>query len=194
MPERPVSGRPGRELPDLPALTSGDKAAWEGFIRRYSALVAAAVRSMALRSPGVGTADIEDLVQEVFFRLCKDDFRLLRSYDPSRAGITTWLTIVARSAARDATRRRRLDSIDLGSAPESALATMPAEPRERITIPDGLLSPRQNEVLTLLYDREMTVTEVAAALAIDPQTVRSMHHKAMLKLRAHFDIKNANKK
>ena len=38
----------------------------------------------------------------------------------------------------------------------------------------------------MLYDREMDVAEVAQALSIDPQTVRSAHHKAMVKLRAHF--------
>jgi RNA polymerase sigma-70 factor (ECF subfamily) len=38
----------------------------------------------------------------------------------------------------------------------------------------------------MLYDREMEVAEIAAALSIDPQTVRSAHHKAMVKLRAHF--------
>jgi DNA-directed RNA polymerase specialized sigma24 family protein len=38
----------------------------------------------------------------------------------------------------------------------------------------------------MLYDREMEVSEIAAALGIDRQTVRSAHHKAMVKLRAHF--------
>ena len=38
----------------------------------------------------------------------------------------------------------------------------------------------------MLYDREMDVAEIARALGIDPQTVRSTHHKAMIKLRAHF--------
>ena len=32
----------------------------------------------------------------------------------------------------------------------------------------------------------MEVSEIATALGIDPQTVRSTHHKAMLKLREHF--------
>ena len=52
-----------------------------------------------------------------------------------------------------------------------------------------MLSPRQREILTMLYDREMEVAEIAAALGIDPQTVRSAHHKAMVKLRAHFRAK-----
>jgi RNA polymerase sigma-70 factor (ECF subfamily) len=41
-------------------------------------------------------------------------------------------------------------------------------------------------VLALLYDREMEVAEVARLLKVDPQTIRSTHHKAMLRLRAHF--------
>jgi len=55
-------------------------------------------------------------------------------------------------------------------------------------LPEALLSPRQREILALLYDRDMDVAEIAAKLAIDAQTVRSMHHKAMVKLRAHFGV------
>jgi RNA polymerase sigma factor (sigma-70 family) len=83
-------------------LLDGDGVAWEGFVRRYGGLIVAAVRGVA-PVPG----DVEDLTQDVFLRLCKDDFRLLRSYDPGRAGLSTWLTIVARSTARDAAKRCR---------------------------------------------------------------------------------------
>ena len=53
-------------------------------------------------------------------------------------------------------------------------------------IPPELLSPRQALVLEMLYQREMEVAEVAKTLSVDPQTVRSTHHKALTKLRAHF--------
>jgi RNA polymerase sigma factor (sigma-70 family) len=82
-------------------------------------------------------------------------------------------------------RRRHVPVTPIDAVPESALATESA-PRERITLPDGLLSPRQKLVLNMLYDRDMDVAEVAEALGVDPQTVRSTHHKAMLKLRTHF--------
>ena len=62
----------------------------------------------------------------------------------------------------------------------------PVEPVRKLKLPEALLSPRQREILTMLYDRDMEVSEVALALGIDPQTVRSAHHKAMIKLRAHF--------
>ena len=87
-------------LPD--SLLRGEKAAWDAFVRRYGGLVVAAVRGVAMAQP-----EVEDLTQEVFVRLCKDDFRLLRTYDPARASLSTWITIVARSTARDGLRRRR---------------------------------------------------------------------------------------
>ena len=163
------------------ALLDGESAAREGFVRRYGGLIVAAVRGVA-PMPG----EIEDLTQEVFVRLCKDNFRLLRSYDPKRASLSTWLTIVARSTARDALRRRRADSVPIEFVPEAQLAVDPVEPVRKLKLPEALLSPRQREILGMLYDREMDVAEIARALGIDPQTVRSAHHKAMVKLRAHF--------
>jgi RNA polymerase sigma-70 factor (ECF subfamily) len=169
---------------ELDALARGDKGAWEAFVRRYAGLVAAAVRGVAREA-----AEVEDLAQEVFVRLCKDDFRLLRSYDPARAGLSTWITIVARSTARDAMRRHRPVLMAIDAVPESRLAVDPIEPAEKLKLPEALLSPRQREILTMLYDREMEVAEIANTLGIDPQTVRSAHHKAMVKLRAHFKAK-----
>jgi RNA polymerase sigma factor (sigma-70 family) len=166
---------------ELDALARGERGAWEAFVRRYAGLVVAAVRGVARE-----VTDVEDLTQEVFLRLCKDDFRLLRSYDPARAGLSTWITIVARSTARDAMRRHRPVVVPIDAVPEGRLAVDPVEPVRKLKLPEALLSPRQREILTMLYDREMEVSEIAAALGIDPQTVRSAHHKAMVKLRAHF--------
>ncbi|HTZ38248.1 MAG TPA: sigma-70 family RNA polymerase sigma factor [Stellaceae bacterium] len=174
--------RERRGEPDpLAALLAGDRRSWENFVRRYAALIVAAVRGVA-----AGPGDVEDLTQEVFVRLCKGDFRLLRSYDATRASLSTWITIVARSTARDALRRRRPDSVPIDAVPEAHLKVDAVEPLPKLKLPEALLSPRQREILGMLYDREMEVAEIAAALGIDPQTVRSAHHKAMLKLRAHF--------
>jgi RNA polymerase sigma factor (sigma-70 family) len=178
---RGLAAAPASEAEPLGSLLAGDKRAWAAFVRRYAALVVAAVRGVA-PSP----SDIEDLTQEVFVRLCKDQFRLLRSYDAARASLSTWITIVARSTARDALRRRRPSLVPIDTVPEALLKVDAVEPSSKLKLPDALLSPRQREILGMLYDGEMEVAEVAGALGIDPQTVRSAHHKAMLKLRAHF--------
>jgi len=167
---------------DLAALCRGEKAAWDGFVRRYAGLVLAAVRGVAREG-----SDLEDLMQEVFARLCKDGFRLLKTYDPSRAGLSTWLTIVARSTARDTLRRRQPATTPIDAVPE-ALLGVEDHRVEPIKLPDDLLSPRQKLVLTMLYERDMDVAEIARTLGVDPQTVRSTHHKAMLKLRSFFAV------
>jgi RNA polymerase sigma-70 factor (ECF subfamily) len=165
---------------DLTRLVAGDQSAWSAFVERYAGLVNSAVRAVAGQA-----VDIEDIVQDVYVRLCKDDFRLLRLYDPARSRLSTWLTIVARSAAHDALRKRSAITQSIDDTPETSLAVDPVIP-EHVKIPDGLLSPRQQLVLTMLYQREMDVSEIALELSVDPQTVRSMHHKALVKLRAHF--------
>jgi RNA polymerase sigma-70 factor (ECF subfamily) len=160
----------------------------------WGSLIGAGRREGGARARGKGgvggvarePAEIEDLAQEVFVRLCKDDFRLLRNYDPARAGLSTWITIVARSTARDAMRRYRPVLMPIDAVPEGRLAVDPVEPAERLKLPEALLSPRQREILTMLYDREMEVAEIAKVLGIDTQTVRSAHHKAMVKLQTYF--------
>jgi len=43
-------------------------------------------------------------------------------------------------------------------------------------------------VLRLLFDEEMSVSEAAAVLGVDAQTVRSTKHKAIRKLRDFFQV------
>lgn len=173
---------------DLPALLAGDKAAWDRFVARHAAVIFAAVRRRL--TPAGRNADAEDVVQDVFVRLCQRDFRLLRSYDDQRAKITTWLTVVANSAAIDHLRRLKRRTEDIESQPEAVLAVDPVEP-ERVKIPEGVLSPRQALVLELLYRKDMTPAEAGEVMSVDAQTVRSMHHKALVKLRAHFQAEMA---
>jgi RNA polymerase sigma factor (sigma-70 family) len=169
---------------DLDSLLAGEKAAWDRFVARHAAVIFAAVRRRLV--PAGRTADAEDVVQDVFVKLCQKNFRLLRNYDPTRAKITTWLTVIAHSVAIDHLRRLRRRTEDIEAQPESVLAVAPVEPVDEVKIPEGLLSPRQALVVELLYKREMTPGEAAEVLGIDAQTVRSMHHKALVKLRGHF--------
>ena|SRR6185312_8669295 len=175
-------GAPLEVMFDLQRLASGDKAEWDRFVRRAGPLIYAAVlRRLAVAGR---SGDAEDVAQEVFLRLARRD-RPLAGYDPARASLSTFLTVLATSAAIDHLRRQR-PSDPLEVVPEERLAIPAVEPTERLAIPEDLLTARQRLVLALLYDREMEVGEVARLLKVDPQTIRSTHHKAMLRLRAHF--------
>jgi len=172
-----------QDTANLDRLVAGDKEAWDEFVQRHARVIYAAVQRRLVPAGRAGDAD--DVAQDVFLKLCGRNFHLLRNYDPTRAKLTTWLTVIATSTAIDHLRRQSAPTTALDLAPESVLAVEPKLP-EQVKIPDGLLSPRQALVIELLYRREFDVAEAAVVLAVDPQTVRSTHHKALVKLRGHF--------
>ena len=173
MPEPPV---------DLEACVNGDPFAWRRFVDRFGPVIHAAVRRTVLRRAPGDDAALDDIAQEVFVRLVKDDFRLLRTYDPARAALTTWLTLVARSASVDHMRRRRPDE-GAAMAEEPVTPRPPREDVDRPEPPVHVLTARQRLVLHLLFDADRTVEEAARLMNVDAQTVRSLKHKALSRLR-----------
>jgi RNA polymerase sigma factor (sigma-70 family) len=180
-----VTDHPRKRDADLVVrLIDGGADAWQEFIDNFSSAIFGAVIN-TLRKSGYGSDDSHDITQDVYLRLCKNDFRLLRQFDSTRAGLKTWLGVIASSATIDHLRRKRASTVPIDDLPEEINAVDP-EMRDPVRIPDGLLSERQALVLRLLYDKDMDAKEVAALLGIDSQTVRSTHHKALVKLRRYF--------
>ncbi|MCI0459259.1 MAG: hypothetical protein L0Z62_20105, partial [Gemmataceae bacterium] len=56
----------------------------------------------------------------------------------------------------------------------------------RLALPPALLTARQSLILKLLYEDDLDVNEVAELLNIEPQSVRSQRHKALVQLREHL--------
>ena len=175
---------------DLAACLRGEKVAWAAFVDRFARVIFAAVqRTLRPRAANVEPAEVQDVAQEVFLRLVRADYRLLRTYDPDKAGLSTWLTIIARSVAMDHLRRRtQTVALEDPDAQLAQPAEQPGEAAAAVDVPPGLLSPRQQLVLRLLFDREMSVADAAALLGVSAQTIRSTKHKAIRKLRDFFGV------
>ena len=90
-----------------------------------------------------------------------------------------------RTRGIDHLRRLKRPTDSLDQVPEALLAVDAVEPAW-LKIPPDLLSPRQTLVLELLYQKDLTPAEAGEILGVDPQTVRSTHHKALTRLRSHF--------
>src|SRR5688572_14044287 len=97
---------------DLNACIRGNKPAWDQFVESCSALIYAAVRR-AYRSHPAGQQDVEDRVQDVFVQLVQNDCKLLRAFDPKRASLSTYLTIIARSVVYQHGQKKRLETVPL---------------------------------------------------------------------------------
>lgn len=170
---------------DLDACINGDAEAWQAFCDHTVRLVVASIRRVIPSGKTPSGDEIEDLVQSVYIKLLRNDRRLLRNYDPARAGISTWITLIARSVAIDSLRRKNLDLRPLDEA-----AGAVSSPQQRVSmgplVPIHILTNRQQLVLAMLFEDEMDIADVATALDVNPQTIRSTKHKAMDRLRAYF--------
>ena len=170
--------------PELAALLSGDRGMWALFVPRAAAVMRAPIRRLLAARHA---HDVGDVLQDCFLKLVADDFRLLRRYDPARGSLSTWLGVIATSTTLDHLRKKPPVSEVLDDHPE-ALA-LPETVRDRtapLELPPDLLTPRQALILKLLYEDEREVPEVAALLGIGAASVRSLHHKAVTRLREYF--------
>lgn len=144
--------------------------------------------------------EAEDLAQETFVRA----WRNLQSYD-ARWAFRTWLFTIARHLALNALRRPRatiisLDGGDYGSVFPAALASANASPVERATVSEQKrhlakalehISPRAAMVLTLFYQEEMTIAEIAQTVGTTPGAVKVALHRAREALRSRLAEDNA---
>lgn len=175
-----------KETPiDINRLVRKDKAAWDEFVERFSAVIYGTVQRVLIDHTGKAeTWDSSEAAQEVFVRLIKDRYRLLRTYDPKKASLATWLTIISRSTAIDFLRRRKFETVPLPDPDKDRDASYSHDPSYfTVEIPTDLLTVRQKLILHLLFDRDMDPSEVASLLGVEVQTVRSSKHKAFSRLR-----------
>ncbi len=127
----------------------------------------------------------EDLAQEVFVKL----WQVLPQYD-GRAQLSTWIYAITRNAAVSALRKRRrtlsmsdqavLEEVERSSpAPAGDEAGDAALWRQVAALPE-----KQRQVVTLYYQDERPVDEVAAMLGIPVNTVKTHLHRARARLAA----------
>jgi len=55
-----------------------------------------------------------------------------------------------------------------------------------LSLPPGVLTDRQEEILSLVFGEDVEAGEIAARLGISPQTVRSIKFQALERLRRHY--------
>jgi RNA polymerase sigma-70 factor (ECF subfamily) len=132
-------------------------------------------------------ADAEDLTQLTFERALKSWGR----YDPSRAGIATWLLAIARNLLVDhhradrSARQQPLDDlgdghralVDPGDAPDLGLD--PALDRALAS-----LGPRDREIVALRFGGELSGPEIAEATGLSLANVQQILSRSLRRMRS----------
>lgn len=180
MPSRP------REIPEDEALLhrigERDETAFHLVYRRHaSAVMAVAYRLLHDREIAA------EITQQTFLRL----WDRARTIDPSAGRLRPWLLLVARNAALDQGRRKRLgfallDRAFSGTRSEPDIADAIVEGFRLRETRDllGTLAEEQRLVIELAYFGELTQAEIATMLELPLGTIKSRIRLALGHLRA----------
>jgi RNA polymerase sigma-70 factor (ECF subfamily) len=135
-------------------------------------------RNINLQDP-----EIDDIYQEIALKIFKNDY--ISRYNDEKSSFITWLNIICRTTAIDYYRKKLRWM-------ESVLTDAPANGSEdgleaaMFSLPAGVLTDRQAEVVTLFYKDGLIACEIAQKLGITSRTVRSIKFQALDRLRAHY--------
>jgi RNA polymerase sigma-70 factor (ECF subfamily) len=177
---------PVSQLPAVPtdadlvrAYRGGDESGASELVARHAAGLA-----RFLSGTGADPGEIDDLVQEAFFRA----FRALDSWRGESA-FRSWLLTIGSNLVKDQYRRRKgrqllsLEDHDVAAQDDPA-ATLDASEAER-SLADGMTRlPRlQREVFLLRAQQGMAYEEIARVLDTTPGAARVHYHHAVKRLK-----------
>ena len=154
---------------------AGDDDALRLLYLQYAGSVYSFVRSMI-----PDDYEAEDITQTVFASLP----RRLQRYQPRLVPFNAWITTVARNAAIDHLRAKRMVPSEQALDPETAHEDLSHERLSAIRAGLAELSPAQREVLVLRFVVGMGVKEVAEKLGRTELAIDSLQSRARARLRA----------
>ena len=180
----------GKEKSLLEGCLKGDKAAWDAFVLQYSSLVYHTIKkTFTLYNTEPRPDLVEDLFQEFFFSLLRDDFRKLRQFRGDRGcTLASWLRVVAARLTIDFLRKREPPSVEVTDTmardnPEPTEALLSEEQEKLLKEVLQTLSPRDRILIELSYRQGLPPEEVAAILKTTVGAVYTQKSRILEKLR-----------
>jgi RNA polymerase sigma-70 factor (ECF subfamily) len=174
----------------LAACLRNEKPAWDAFVLRYSPLVFHTIRkTFGMYHVEVGKDVVEDLFQEFFISLLRDDFKKLRQFRGSGdCSLATWLRVVAARLTIDVLRHHKPSEFELAevlSAGSSDPFTSVPEEEVYDSLDKALetLPPRDRVFLDLYYRQGLPPEDVAAVLKTSVNAVYTQKSRILVKLR-----------
>ena len=153
-------------------LESGSDAAWVAFVQRFQPLIASSVARVVHRYGVAAPALIDDLIQDTYLRLCKDDCRNLREFRAQHdEAIFGYLKVIATSVALDhfrarTTHKRRGEIPDDGSGFEASISPDSIEQAALILELEAHVAANESErdrtIFSLYYREGFTARDIAS--------------------------------
>ncbi len=187
---------PEEESQLLRGCIQKEKAAWDEFVERYSSLIYYCIHQCLRKySFSAQPEDVEDLFHTVFHVLLEDNCKKLRQFK-KRCSLASWIRVITTRIVIDWLRKERpsvpLDAEDKdGGSFHDKLSDTDTDIEERIyeeqrrkLLKQALkqTTPEDRLLAVLVYQREMSVEEIAAAMNISKEAVYTRKHRLKEKL------------
>ncbi len=195
---------------------SNDERAWAEFIRRFQVVIAAAVLRTGRRWCEPSRAQLDDLVQDTYLKLCENDSRLLRSFQPRHEdSIYGFLKVVAANVVHDhfksalAAKRGanqteamvelvQMDPKTAGADAFDAVSQrIQLEQVDRVLrlVTAGKDQQRKRTIFWLRHRQGLTASEIASipSIGLTTEGVESVLMRLAIVIRGHFLSSNPHR-
>lgn len=132
------------------------------------------------------------LAEDIFQQAWLQTAERIRRYDVARP-FGPWLVTLARNLALDHLRRQQPSSLDEAEEPVAPAGAsdplewaMARQRSEHVDAALGALAPLDREVLTLRFEDELTLPELAATLRVPLPTAKARLYRALERLRGRL--------
>jgi RNA polymerase sigma-70 factor (ECF subfamily) len=178
----------------IASCVKGEKAAWDAFVRQYSNLIYHTIKkTFSLHHTEPRQDKVDDLFQEVFLSLVKDDFAQLRRFRGDKGcTLASWLRMIAARRTIDQLRKFKPQTQQMTDACADSGADLSEVISDR-QLSESLnraleaLTSREKIVIDLLFRQNLSARDVASFLHLSVGAVYTQKSRILAKLRATLE-------
>ena len=174
----------------LTGCLNQEKTAWDAFVLQYSALVYHTIRkTFSLYHTEPRTDLVEDLYQDVFLTVLKDDFKKLRQFRGDRGcSLASWIRVIAARLTIDFLRKQEPAKVEVADTvpfegPDPHASVIRREEEELLLQTLQSLSPRDRIFIDLCFRQGLPPEDLAAILKVSINAVYTQKSRILDKLR-----------
>lgn len=179
----------------ISAIRKRDERMLSFVIDRYARLLWKAAASILTDASAV--QDVEECVSDAFIYLWQHPER----YDPDKAKLSSWLSMIVRSRAIDRWRRMvkkreiSMEELVMESLGYPEIAEDQADDnvdsrRDKLAICMGMLDEKEKELLIRRYSNEQSTNEIAIAMNLSKKQVENKLYQVKRKCKRMMECKN----
>lgn len=174
----------------LTGCLKGEKAQWDAFVLQYSSLVYHTIKKTLTLYHTEPRGDlVEDLFQEFFLSVLRDNFSKLRQFRGDKGcSLASWLRLVAARLTIDFLRKQKLPTVEIPNGipsndPDPFLPLIDQEEGRLLLQALEELPARDRLFLELYYYKGLPLEEIAAILHVSVNAVYTQKSRILSKLR-----------